>query len=90
MISDVCLPSKYPTINSLHNPDANVSVTGLAGTTALGTISVVPQVQASVTGVSARGAVGGVLVWNEINPSVGTTWTNITASQTPDWVDIAA
>ena len=61
---------------------AVVNVTGLVGTTQLGTASVVAKGTVYVIGVVGTGEVGNnifTLVWGEID-----------TSQTPNWTEIAA
>ena len=49
--------------------DANVSVTGVAGTATLGSVSVSGNASTSVTGVSGTGALGSVTVTGTANVS---------------------
>ena len=84
---------------------ANVSVTGVSGTSALGsffttntvvqmtsaigTPTTVGEANIEVTGVSATSAIGVLgTIWGNIIPSQTSNFTNITVSQTPDWVEI--
>ena len=75
------LASGLGSVTVVQGTGVTISVTGVAGTGAVGTVgfsfsgSVVP------TGVSGTGAVGTALVRG---------WNTIDDSQTPNWVEIAA
>jgi hypothetical protein len=60
---------------------ATVPVTGVTATNSVGNGTFVSplSIGASVTGVSATGGIGEEIFWQEITPS-----------QTPNWLDIAA
>ena len=86
-------------IAGFGNIFVSVPVTGVAGTSAVGTVSVDAVIQ--VTGFSGTSAVGSVTVTGAalISPTgvVGTSaigqtfqWDQITPSQTPSWTNIAA
>ena len=71
----------------------SVDVTGVSGTSQVGTATTIIEgegVSVSVTGLSATGVVNSVLVWSQIVPTPGTSWSTISPSQTPDWEEIAA
>ena len=55
------------------------AVTGVAGTGGIGTVTPAAGAGVALTGVAATGGIGGVNVWGIID-----------ASQTPNWVEIAA
>ena len=57
----------------------SISVTGVAGTGAVGTVAASGDISVTVTGVSATGAISGVNVWSVID-----------SSQSPNWLQIAA
>ena len=80
--------------------DANVSVTGVAGTGSVGSVTVVGLANVEVTGVSGTSAVGSVTVVGLANVEVtgvsatsaigvlGTIWGNIIPSQTSNFTNI--
>ena len=67
-----------------------VSVTGVAGTSALGSLSsVTGSAVLSVTGNSATLSQGNVLIWGEIITGVTTEYTNITTGASQTWTEIS-
>tara|TARA_R100001369_G_scaffold14436_1_gene29059 strand:+ start:652 stop:945 length:294 start_codon:yes stop_codon:yes gene_type:complete len=92
-------PLADTTIAGFGNTFVSVLVTGVAGTSAVGEVSVDAAIQ--VTGFSATSAVGSVTTTGTafISPTgvVGTSavgqvfqWDQIIPSQTPSWTNIAA
>ena len=77
-------------IAGFGNIPADVAVTGVAGTGAVGTVSVIQKHNISVTGVAGTSAVGSVLVWGQIIPIQSSNFSAITPSQSPNWEEIAA
>ena len=77
-------------IAGFGNIPADVAVTGVAGTSAIGTVTAQGDTNISVTGVAATGEVGVLNIWGEITPSQNSNFSAITPSQTPSWTDIAA
>ncbi|MGY8867473.1 MAG: hypothetical protein ACKVJK_17880, partial [Methylophagaceae bacterium] len=67
---------------------ANVNVTGVVGTTALGTVTVSADANVNVTGVEGVGQTSRPLVWSDIVPGQNARWADIDDSQTDVWADI--
>ena len=56
-----------------------LSVTGLAATGGLSSVTVTAAADVPVTGLAGTGVTGNVLVWSEINPDQNPSWTEIAA-----------
>ncbi len=80
------------------NPDP-VAVTGVAGTSSVGSVTVVGAANVTLTGVSATGAIGTEIVGISVTVSLTgvsasglvrpvNVWGPIDTSQTPAWQDI--
>jgi len=67
--------------------DQVVAVTGVAGTTTLGTVTILTSF-GEVTGVFATGYVGQVLVWGDTIDDQTPGWSEIDSSETDDWSEI--
>lgn len=61
--------------------EEEIDVTGLAGTSAVGSVTIAQGggITVEVTGVAATGSAGGINIWGSIDDS-----------QTPNWTEIAA
>lgn len=88
-------------IAGFGNAPSDVTVTGIAATSAVGSVTIDAKANVSVTGIAATSAVGSVVVWGPIipnqtpsysviTPSQSSTFSAITPSQTPSWGEIAA
>jgi len=67
------------------NIPVTVNVTGRGAATAVGAVTVQIDAPVDVTGVAANGEVGFVTVWGKIIPDPGTTYSEISPSQSPGW-----
>ena len=65
-----------------------LSPSGVSAASAIGSVQI--NFSFSVEGVSAAGLVNTVLIWNQIDDSQTSGFTEINASQTPTWTQIAA
>ena len=72
--------------------DSEVDVTGVSGTSAVGSVTVVQGegITVELTGVAATGSAGVINIWGSISDSQTPSWTAISDSQTPSWTEIAA
>ena len=64
------------------------SVTGVSAASSIGSIQV--NFAFSVEGVSAEGIVNHALVWSVIDTSQTSNFAEISTTQTPGWIEIAA
>ena len=92
--SEVALPGAAGSVGATTvTADANVSVTGVAGTASVNSASTATTGNANVTvtGVFATGEIGTLQQpWGLIIPSQTPNFSGITPTQTPSWADIAA
>ena len=65
--------------------DISIAVTGVAGTSALGSETVTGGATASVTGVVGTGNIGVSLVWGDIDTSQTANYQDLTTTQVPNW-----
>ena len=70
------------------NTELPVIVTGVAGTSALGSATVAAAAVVGVTGVAGTGGIGNTLVWGDIDTTQIPNWAAISTTQTPAWQDI--
>jgi hypothetical protein len=61
-----------------------------AATGAVGSLATTADANAYPTGVNATGAVGILVLWSDVIPGQTTTYSAISPSQTPNWVDKVA
>ena len=65
-----------------------LSVTGVSAASGIGSVQI--NFAFTVEGVSAEGLVNNVLIWNVIDTSQTSNFSEISTSQTPSWTEIAA
>jgi len=66
-----------------------VSPTGTSVTTSLGDVSIVGSAVVSVSGFSATLSQGYVIVWGNIIPAPGTSYSTLTPSSSPTWSTVS-
>ena len=60
---------------------------GILATAEVGSAEAILSVSISVTGLSSSASVGSVLVYDQIIPDPGTTWTGVTPSPGSTWTE---
>jgi hypothetical protein len=68
----------------------NVFVTGVAGTSAVGTVAVSGNILVTVDGVSATDSISSINVWAIVDASQTADWSTSSTTQNPGWLQIAA
>ena len=68
--------------------DVSVAVTGLAGTSAVGSVTTSVSQYIDVTGVVGTTGITGVNVWSIIDDSQTPDWGAVDDAQTPDWAAV--
>ena len=71
---------------------ADAEVSGFSASGAVGTLgdeSVQGKANASVTGLSATGSIESVIVWGNIIPAPGTSYSTLTPSSSPTWSTVS-
>jgi len=63
-------------------------VTAVTATISLDDVSIVGEANITIEGFSATLSLGSVLVWGNIIPAPGTSYTTITPSSSPTWTPI--
>ena len=85
-------PSGVSAASAIGDPtlitNSILSPSGVSAASAIGLVQI--NFSFSVEGVSAAGLVNTVLIWDQIDDSQTSGFTEINASQTPTWTQIAA
>ncbi|MCG3771466.1 MAG: hypothetical protein JW384_02652 [Nitrosomonadaceae bacterium] len=67
-----------------------VAVTGVAGISSLGSVSISASANVYPSGIAATGYIGSPNVWSIIDTNQTPNWQTTSTSQTPNWLPIAA
>jgi len=77
-------------VTVVEGTGVTVNVTGVSATASVGSVTITGDATALVTGVFATGVVAPVLVWGNIVPAPGTSYTPIVPASGTIWAEIAA
>ena len=75
-------------ITALTSQVVPVPSDNLSGTGQVGSVTIVAPASVTVTGLSTSASVGSVLVYGNIIPAPGTSWSNITPNPNSTWAEI--